>query len=104
MKRHEQQQRRRFMNAKAATSWRVMNRQFWLFLFIAASLLPLRLASPAPTTRGLSSRAAAKPARCCPKIKVGNAACCAVVAVPMQQLSDIERRDSADPPVPHRAP
>lgn len=67
-----------------------MNSRFWLVLFLAASLLPWRVAfACAHETQVVHQRCCCKDTVTrCPKIKTGTASCCSIVAVPAQQLAD----------------
>lgn len=69
-----------------------MNSRFWLVLFVAASLLPWRVAfACSHDAQVLHQRCCCKDAVTrCPKIKTGKAGCCTLVAVPTQQLGDPE--------------
>ena len=69
-----------------------MNSRFWSVLFVAASLLPWSVAfACSHDAQVLHQRCCCKDTVTrCPKIKVGTAGCCTLVAVPTQQLGDPE--------------
>ena len=75
-----------------------MNSRFWLVLFLAASLLPWRVAfACAHEAQVVHQRCCCKDAVTrCPKIKTGAASCCTIVAVPAQQLADTQVLPSPD--------